>query len=95
MHAHVCVQIKSVVCVLMAFLTLDKNKLTYHYLWGTKQKHPLSDINDWQEEVVKRKNSAYHRLSIHLVNGKKLNLSNHENSHYDKVVNYLRKKVKR
>ena len=75
-------------------LSLGDNQLTYRYLLGSQKKHKISEVSDWQEEVVKRKNSEYRRLSIQLVNGKTLHLSNHENSNYEKLVNYLRKKVK-
>ena len=42
-----------------------------------------------------RKSSEYRRLSILLVKDKKLLLSNHENTNYQDVVNYLKKKVKK
>lgn len=75
-------------------LSLGKDKLTYHYPFSSPKTHPVSEISSWHEDVIKRKNSTYRRVSILLVDGKKLTLSNHENSNYDKVVGYLKKKVK-
>ncbi|MEM9328924.1 MAG: hypothetical protein AAGA85_24885 [Bacteroidota bacterium] len=75
-------------------LKLGNNQLTYRYPLGAERKHKLSDVSGWHENVVQRKSSTYRRLSIRLVTGKKLLLSNHENSDYDKVVSYLKKKVK-
>ena len=76
-------------------LTVGDNRLTYRYLFGSEKRHKITAIVSWQEEVVKRKSSEYRRLSMLLVNGKKLQLSNHENSNYKDVVNYLKKKVKK
>lgn len=76
-------------------LTLGNNQLNYHYPLGSRKQHKLSDIADWQEEVVKSNSREYCRLTIKLENGKKLQLSNHENSNYIDVIRYLKKKVKR
>ena len=75
-------------------ITLGNDRLTYRYPLGSKKKHKISDISTWQEKVIKRKSSTYRRLSIQLVTGKKLLLSNHENGDYENVVKYLRKKVR-
>ncbi len=75
-------------------LTMGNNSITYRYLFGSNRKHKISDVVNWQEEVVKRKSSEYRQLSIRLANGKKLKLSNLENTNYDKLVSYLKKKVK-
>ena len=77
------------------FLTVGNNQLIYRYLLGSEKKHKISDVVSWQEEVVKSKSNEYRRLIIQLKNGKKLQLSNHENSDYKDVVNYLSKKVKK
>lgn len=88
----IAVAIKSYSSALI--LTMGNNGLTYRYLFGSDRKHKITDVTNWQEEVVKRKSSEYRQLSIHLANGKKLKLSNLENTNYDKLVSYLRKKVK-
>lgn len=75
-------------------LTFGDNKISYQHLLGSEKRYKLSDIQVWKEDVVKRKNSDYRRLSILLNNGKKLQLSNHENTNYDQVIQYLKKKVR-
>ncbi|MEO9484552.1 MAG: hypothetical protein ABJG47_13935 [Ekhidna sp.] len=75
-------------------LTIGNDKLTYQYLMGSRKKHKITEITSWNEEIVKSKNGVYKRLSIQLKNGKLLRLSNHENSNYESVLNYLKKKVK-
>jgi hypothetical protein len=76
-------------------LSLGDNKISYRYLLGKRTSHSLKEIAAWSEEVINRKNSEYRRLTIKLNNGKKLRLSNHENSEYKMVINYLNKKAKK
>jgi hypothetical protein len=76
-------------------LTVGDNRLTYRTLIGSEKRHKITAIVHWEEEVVKSKTSEYRRLSMLLDNGKKLQLSNHENSNYKDVINYLKKKVKK
>ena len=73
-------------------ITLGDNKISYRYLLGSHKVHKINDITKWSEDIVKRKKSEYRSLTIQLTNGKKLRLSNHENSQYDKLVSYLKKK---
>ena len=75
-------------------LTIGNQQLTYRYFLGPKKSYKISVIKSWHEEVVKRKKTDYKRVSILLASGKLLHLSNQENSHYQQVVNYLKKKVK-
>ncbi len=75
-------------------LTIGNNKLTYCYLFGTKKSHKISEVKSWHEEVVKQKNGEYKRVTMVLSTSRALQLSNQENSNYQQVVNYLRKKVK-
>ncbi len=75
-------------------ITIGNNRLTYRRYLGPEHTYKITKITNWQEEVVKRKNSEYRRLSIQLVDRSKVQLSNLENSNYEKVVNYLKKKVK-
>lgn len=75
-------------------LTIGNNQLTYRYFLSSKKSYKILDVTSWHEEVVKSKNTDYKRLSIILVNGKMLQLSNQENSNYQTVLNYLKKKVK-
>ncbi len=75
-------------------ITINNSILTYKYLFGSKKSFKISEIINWNEEVVKSRNGEYKQLSIMAGNGKVFRLSNQENSHYQSVVNYLKKKVK-
>ncbi len=75
-------------------MTLGNDRLTYRYPFGSRKQHKVSEIAAWDETVIKRKSSTYKRLTIRLATGKKLHVSNQENSDYDKVLKYLKKKVK-
>ncbi len=75
-------------------LMIGNNKLTYQYFLGTKKSFKISEITSWHEEVVKQKNADYKRLTIVLSNDKVLHISNQENSNYQQVLNYIKKKVK-
>lgn len=54
----------------------------------------VSDILGWHEEVVNTKNGEFRELKILYTKKKILKLSNKENTEYDQVVRYLKKKVK-
>lgn len=75
-------------------LDIGNNQITYRYLLGRSKTHAITDVKSWHEETVDRKKVAYQRITILLANGRVLQLSNQENSHYPKVVNYLKKRVK-
>ncbi|GAB4229170.1 MAG: hypothetical protein Tsb0034_00750 [Ekhidna sp.] len=75
-------------------LTIGNNQLTSRYWLGTKKSYKISAIKSWHEEVVKSKRADYKQLTMVLSDGRVLQLSNQENSNYQQVVNYVRKKVK-
>jgi hypothetical protein len=52
------------------------------------------DILGWNEEVIKTKGGEFRELKILYTKKKILKLSNKENTEYDRVVKYLRQKVK-
>lgn len=54
----------------------------------------VRDILGWREEVIKTKNGEFREVKILYTKKKILKLSNRENSEYDAVVKYLKKKVK-
>lgn len=76
-------------------LSLGDNKLTYKYLMGKKYCSPLSGIDYWSEEVVKRRKTEFRQLTIAMRSAKKLQLSNHEHSDYDQIVTFLNRKVRK
>lgn len=52
----------------------------------------LSDISEWQEEIIKTRNDPYRKLTVrtekHI-----LTLTHQENTNYLKILDYLTKKV--
>lgn len=54
----------------------------------------VKDILGWREEVIKTKNGEFREVKILYGQKKILKLSNKENTEYEAVVNYLKKKVK-
>ena len=75
-------------------LSIGNNQLTYRYLLSSPKSHPVSEVKSWHEDVVNPKKVAYRRLTILLAHGRVLQLSNQENSNYERVVTYLKKKVR-
>ena len=54
----------------------------------------VPNILGWHEEVVKTKNGDFREVKILYTKKKILKLSNRENTEYEAVVKYLKKKVK-
>lgn len=54
----------------------------------------VKDVLGWREEVIKTRNGEFREVKILLAKKKILKLSNKENTEYEAVVNYLKKKVK-
>ena len=75
-------------------LTIGNNKLSYKHFLGSEKSFKIADVKSWHEELVKQKNGDYKRLTLVLVNRKVIQLSNQENSEYQRVLNYIKKKVK-
>ncbi|WP_258103158.1 hypothetical protein [Marinoscillum sp. MHG1-6] len=55
---------------------------------------PVKEVMGWREEVVNTKNGDFREVKILYDKKKILKLSNRENTEYDKVVKYLKQKVK-
>ena len=75
-------------------LTIGNNKLSYKHFLGSEKSCNISDVKSWHEELVKQKNGDYKQLTFVLANGKVIQLSNQENSEYQRVLSYIKKKVK-
>lgn len=54
----------------------------------------VKDILGWHEEVINTKNGEFREVKILYTKKKILKLSNKENTEYEAVVKYLKKKVK-
>ncbi|MEO9477837.1 MAG: hypothetical protein ABJG41_20005 [Cyclobacteriaceae bacterium] len=76
-------------------VTLGKDKITVLYLiTRMRTSIDVSQVLGWREEVVKTKNGDFREVKILYTKKKILKLSNKENTEYDKVIQYLKKKVK-
>ncbi|MEP4531920.1 MAG: hypothetical protein ABJ004_02460 [Cyclobacteriaceae bacterium] len=76
-------------------VTLGKDKITVLYLITRMRiSIDVSQVLGWREEVVKTKNGDFREVKILYTKKKILKLSNKENTEYDKVIQYLKKKVK-
>jgi hypothetical protein len=74
---------------------LGDNKIEVFYpVTHLRQILMVQDILGWREEVIKTKNGEFREVKILSSQKKILKLSNRENTEYDAVVKYLRKKVK-
>ncbi|MEP0365420.1 MAG: hypothetical protein ABJN36_08060 [Cyclobacteriaceae bacterium] len=76
-------------------VTLGKDKITVLYLITRMRiSIDVSQVLGWREEVVKTKNGDFCEVKILYTKKKILKLSNKENTEYDKVIQYLKKRVK-
>lgn len=74
---------------------LGKNRIDIFYpLTRMKVSLEVQDILGWREEAIKTKNGEFREVKVLYGKKKILTLSNKENTEYDKVVGYLRQKVK-
>lgn len=74
---------------------LGKDKIEVLYLISrVRVIIQVSDVLGWREEVVKTKNGDYKELKILYSKKKILKLSNKENTEYDRVIKYLKQKIK-
>lgn len=75
---------------------LGDNKLQIFYpISRLKVEVKVPDILGYREEVIKTKNGEFREVKILYTKKKILKLSNRENTEYDAVVRYLKKKVKK
>lgn len=79
----------------MKQLSLGDGKIVVLYL-VTRQKItlPVKEVLGWREEVVKTKSGDFREVKILYDKKKIIKLSNKESTEYEKVVKYLRDKVK-
>jgi hypothetical protein len=53
------------------------------------------ELDFWEHTVMKTYGGQYEELILQLKSGKKYSLSKQENTEYDKVLNYMKKKYKK
>ncbi|MFY0598270.1 MAG: hypothetical protein JXR03_01275 [Cyclobacteriaceae bacterium] len=75
------------------FLGKDKIEVLY-LITRVRFSVPVKEVLGWREEVVKTKNGDFREVKILYIKKKILKLSNKENTEYDKVIKYLKQKVK-
>lgn len=66
-------------------------KVSYLLRWQTKA-YNIKDIEHWKEVVIKTKNAPFKQLEIKF-NGFLLKLTVQENTNYDQIRKYLKKRV--
>ncbi len=76
-------------------VTLGDGKIEVRYLiTQMKLSLKVEDVLGWHEEVIKTKGGEFREVKILYSKKKILTLSNKENTEYDRVVKYLKQKVK-
>jgi hypothetical protein len=76
-------------------VTFDKNKLDVLYHFSRKKMRiQVKEILGWREEVVQTKSGDFREVKILMADKKILKLSNRENSNYERVITWLRNKIK-
>lgn len=84
--------------ILFTLKTLKVSKERFEIRFPFKfQKYLFSgkEIDHWFHTSIKTYGGQYEELTIALNSGKKLALSKQENTEYDKMLNYMKKKFKR
>ena len=72
----------------------DNRIIVFYPITRMKVDIKVPDILGWREEVIKTKNGEFREVKILYTKKKILKLSNRENTEYDAVMKYLKKKVK-
>ena len=73
----------------------EKLELQFPFLFQHKR-YGLKDLKGWREEHIKTRQGAYRELQIFFEGRKRyVRLSLQENTEYERVVGYLRKKANR
>lgn len=76
-------------------ITFSKNGLEVWYPFRFKRKkRAIDDIEKWKEERVKTGKSFFRQTTIYFPRFK-LKLSNQENSNYEKIFDYLNKRIRK
>lgn len=74
---------------------LGKDKIEVLFLITRKRiLIPVKEVLGWKEEVVEMKNGDYREVQILYTSRKILKLSNKENTEYDRIIKFLKQKVK-
>ncbi len=73
-------------------ISLGSQKLEVSFPFRMKnKKYLLKQLVSWEESIVKTGSGLFKELTLRFDDGLKMTLSYHENSHYDKIFEYLSK----
>ena len=75
-------------------LKISHDKVHVYYPFRFfKSAQDIKDLGVWQETVINTKNGEYKQLKLVFVNKGFVKISNQENSEYDKVYKYIKRKA--
>ena len=75
-------------------LKIGENKLHVYYPFRFfKTVQELKDLGAWQETIINTNKTEFRQLKIVFLTKGYVKISNQENSEYDKVIKYLKKKA--
>jgi hypothetical protein len=74
-------------------ISIGDNKIQVWYpLRFSTARAPLTEVEYWQETIIQTKTGVFKQLEIVLA-ARKIKMSVQENTEYQQVVNYLKKKI--
>ncbi len=75
-------------------ISLGSQKLEIRFPFRMKKKkYHLKQLVRWEESIVKTGSVPFKELTLRFDDGLKMKLSYHENSNYDKILNYLSRNI--
>jgi len=76
-------------------IVIDKDRVDVKFLLPINKRYYLKNLNFWQETKIKTFSSTFKELTLRFDNRKAVKLSTQENSNYERIVRYLKKKYSR
>lgn len=74
-------------------IKIGDNKVSVYFpLRFSTKVYSLKTLVHWGEITIKTAAAPYHQVELLFENGKKVKIGKQENSNYDKVLNYFKKK---
>ncbi len=76
-------------------IVIDKDRVDVKFLLPINKRYYLKNLDFWQETKIKTFSSTFKELTLRFDNRKAVKLSTQENSNYERIVRYLKKKYGR
>jgi hypothetical protein len=76
-------------------IVVDKDRVDVKFLLPIHKRYYLKNLEFWQETKIKTFSSAFKELTMRFDNRKSVRLSTQENTNYERVQRYLKKKYPR